>query len=478
MKTIKTTLLLLAALLTTACGGDDGDDTPAVTISLRSQSISNGAEVDAATTTVLTLTYTQKVAIASNADITLNGKQVTAASNRVTATAIDIPLALEDGNDYVVQVAAGAVVLSSDSKVQAPAVTVSFKTSSKQPIVNPNIVPTPMTTTGDAAKKLYTYLYEQYGRKTISGVMADVNWNNALAEKVKAVTGKYPAINCYDFIHIYVPDGNGWIDYSDISPVTTWAKAGGIVELMWHFNVPTSETTEIQRSGSGVTVRPSETTFKASRALVSGTWENRFFYEQLDRVAAVILQLQEAGIAAIWRPFHEAAGNMTMKNGRGSAWFWWGADGDETFRSLWTAMFYYFQQKGINNLLWTWTAQSYNGNSAAYDEDYGWYPGPGYVDIIARDLYGSNADKNAEEFGLLQARYPDKMVILGECGHSGDNQPGLISDCWSRQARWGSFMVWYEHNYNNTGTMASAAWWQDAMSSANVITRDQLPSLR
>ena len=70
--------------------------------------------------------------------------------------------------------------------------------------------------------------------------MANVNWNNSCAEKVYKLTGKYPAMNCYDFIHICFSPAN-WIDYTDITPVKDWNDAGGIVQLMWHFNVPNKE---------------------------------------------------------------------------------------------------------------------------------------------------------------------------------------------------------------------------------------------
>ncbi|MER8245226.1 glycosyl hydrolase, partial [Acinetobacter baumannii] len=75
------------------------------------------------------------------------------------------------------------------------------------------------------------------------------------AEKIFKATGKYPAMNCYDFIHIYVPKqgSNGWINYNDITPVTNWADQGGLVSLMWHFNVPKTESTVPGANGSGVT---------------------------------------------------------------------------------------------------------------------------------------------------------------------------------------------------------------------------------
>ena len=340
---------------------------------------------------------------------------------------------------------------------------------------NANIATSSVAGTTDAAKRLYRYFRNNCGKKIISSVMANVAWNHSLAEKIKKnITGKWPAMNCYDFIHICVPDGNGWIDYSDITPVTEWVDKGGIVQLMWHFNVPLSETTTIETNGSGVTCSPDKTTFKASNALVDGTWEKRYFYAQMDRVIAVILKLQEAGIAATWRPFHEAAGNATAKQQANwtKAWFWWGYDGAETYRKLWITMFQYFKQKGVNNLIWIWTTQNYNGNSANYNQDTDWYPGDAYCDMIARDLYGYTAAQNAQEFTEIQAAYPNKMVVLGECGWDSSNKTGKpqgdIVECWNAGAKWGHFMVWYDGNAGNkSDTMVSDAWWSSAMKKAN-----------
>ena len=340
---------------------------------------------------------------------------------------------------------------------------------------NANIATSSVAGTTDAAKRLYRYFRNNYGQRIISGVMADVAWNHSLAEKIKKnITGKWPAMNCYDFIHICVPDGNGWIDYSDITPVTEWVEKGGIVQLMWHFNVPVDANTAPGTNGSGVTFSPDKTTFKASNALVDGTWENQYFYAQMDRVIAVILKLQEAGIAATWRPFHEAAGNATAKQQANwtKAWFWWGYDGAETYRKLWIAMFDYFKQKGVNNLIWIWTTQNYNGNSASYNQDTDWYPGDAYCDMVARDLYGYTPAQNAQEFTEIQATYPNKMVVLGECGWDSSNQTGKpqgdIVECWNAGAKWGHFMVWCDGSAGNkSGTMVSDAWWSSAMKKEN-----------
>ena len=302
----------------------------------------------------------------------------------------------------------------------------------------------------------------------------DVNLADPSATEIFKATGKYPAMNCYDFIHIYVPKqgSNGWINYNDITPVTNWADKGGLVSLMWHFNVPKTESTVPGADGSGVTCTPTETTFKAANALTAGTWENKWFYQEMDKVVEVLQKLQDAGVVAIWRPFHEAAGNACLKSGAswGKSWFWWGYDGAETYKKLWQTMFDYFQSKGIHNLIWAWTTQNYNGDANTYNNDADWYPGDNYVDIIGRDLYGYDATKQAQEFKEIQARYPGKLVALAECGTNIDKNTATagIDEAWNAGAKWSFFMPWYG------GNMPSNSWWKAALSSKNVITRDQV----
>jgi len=475
--------------LLTACGGNDDTDkssptttppsSPTITVSLQSQSIKNGAELDAATIKELVLTYNVNVSIQNNTGITLNGSTLYGKSNGNT---INIPLGLQEGKDYTVLITEGTIVATDDRQAKAAAFTLTFKTKEAPKTEDTDkgaIATTPVIATTESAKKLYTYLLEQYGEKTISSVMADVNWNNSCAEKVHTLTGKYPAMNCYDFIHIYVPENN-WINYNNTTVVENWHNAGGIVQLMWHFNVPLSETTQVKSDGSGVTCSPDKTTFSAKNVFTDGSWEQKWFYGQMDKVVSVLLKLQEAGIAATWRPFHEAAGNATAKQQADwtKAWFWWGYEGADVYKRLWITMFEYFKQKGVNNLIWIWTTQNYNGNSSQYRQDTDWYPGDQYVDMVARDLYGYNATKNKQEFVEIKARYPHKMVVLGECGQGNGIEASRPGDFWSAGALWGHFMVWYQQKQGSTDTMCSDEWWKAAMSNEHVITREQLPNLK
>ncbi len=315
------------------------------------------------------------------------------------------------------------------------------------------------------AQALYNYLMANYGKKTLSGIMANVNWNHDEADKVGKAVGKYPALNCYDFIHILYSGAN-WINYSDITPVTEWADAGGIVCLMWHFNVP--KTQAEPGPVADVTCTPSETSFKVANVLVDGSWEQKWFDYYVDKVADVVLQLQEAGIAAIWRPFHEASGNYYSLKYKGAAWFWWGADGPATYKKVWNRLQDAFYAKGIRNLIWVWTAQDFNGDPSAYDSDQAYYPGDDRVDIVGRDIYGKDADVNLGEFISAQTAYPNKMITLSENGKDGSTEYGRMSEVWEAGAKWSWFMPWYG------ASMCSTAWWQDALNCESVITRDQV----
>lgn len=466
---------VFAALCMTACGGSDDDGQepakPQEQIALVSQSIAEGAEVDAFATTQLKLTFNKTLA-AGTGSVTLNDKAVVPVVNAFDVT---VPLTdLEEGKSYTVKLAAGAVVSNLDRTITSPAVTVSFKTKAAEPLP-----PTGSLVDGkanDKVKALFAYLSDNYGKNILSSTIADVNWNNKCAENVNKLTGKYPAINCYDFIHIYVPKNN-WIDYTDITPVKTWADAGGIVSLMWHFNVPKNESATPGTDGSGVTCSPGETTFKAANALKSGTWENKWFYAEMDKVADVILKLQNEGIAAIWRPFHEAAGNTYATGYKGGAWFWWGADGADTFKALWNAMYDHFQSKGIHNLIWVWTAQNTNNGQATSDRAF--YPGNDKVDIIARDYYGSSKSAIVTDWKELKEQYSGKMVTLGECGYGTNNgkitELPDMTDIWAAGGKYLYAMPWYGGDLkNSTNTMVSEAWWKNFMSMSNVITRDKV----
>ena len=460
MKKVAYMPLALAMLLAMpSCGEkadpvDDREQAPA-TISVSPESISaeqKGGEFS------LTVTSPSRPAATSGADwITVQDGVYNKDTYKITYT-----VKVAAYGDYGSR--SGEITISAGTLSKTVPVTQEGRIKPETPDTDISTIPVTSGAT-EEAQSLYNYLLSNYGSKMISGIMANVNWNHTEADKVGKAVGKYPALNCYDFIHILYSGAN-WINYSDIAPVKEWADAGGIVALMWHFNVPKSQAAP--GAVDGVTCTPSETSFKAANVFVDGSWEQVWFDYYVDKVADVILKLQEAGIAALWRPFHEAAGNYYALNWNGSAWFWWGADGPETYKKIWNRLQDAFYAKGVRNLIWVWTAQDYNGDPASYGSDAAYYPGDDRVDIVGRDLYGKGADANLTEFISAQTAYPNKMIALSENGKDGGTEYGLMSEVWSAGALWSWFMPWYGSN------MPGTSWWQDALNCENVITRDQV----
>ena len=334
-------------------------------------------------------------------------------------------------------------------------------------------------------KQIYQLLRDVYGKKAISCSMAEVNWNYKEAEYVKQWTGKYPAMNGYDYIHLTY----GWEPYEDLSPVKEWWDKGGLITICWHWRAPSTEAEWEAYQKDKVKDPPSfigfyapgggspVTEFSPAEAVKEGTWQNDFLMADLKKVADRMLLLQKAGIVVIWRPFHEAAGNCGIYPD-GKAWFWWGADGAESCKKLWHIMFDYFQEHGLHNLIWVWNCQI---------NDDEWYPGDEYVDIVGRDLYNYTAtpvkdnDEGAKynsaswSFEFMKTYYPHKMLTLSECGNS-----PMMTDIWDAGAKWLYAMPWYHYLYQmgQQHQWAGSDWWNNWFEMDNVITLDDMKTLR
>ncbi len=451
---IKWMFVLAASLLWTAC-----DDEVEHTITqvdapvLVSTTPENNATQVTTGDITISVTYDKNVFFASSyvdqltfTGGTLLSADVIGSSNTLTVN-VNVPT-----RETLCTLTIPEGVVTGPNDMPAPAVTVQFTTVE----LNKTLV-TPSASA--EAQRVYDYLLENYETRTLSATMAKdgVNgvtgsWNTAGADDVFAWTGEYPAINCFDYGHLYASPAN-WIDYNDISPVQNWWNAGGLVAAMWHWNVPTADPNTT--ADPELSFYAENNSFDPANALAEGTWENAVFTADLAEAAGYLKLLQEAGIPVIWRPFHEAAGG----------WFWWGKDA-ESFKALWIAMFDYFQAQGLNNLIWVWTSET---------GDSDWYPGDNYVDIVGRDLYGNAADDCVSQFNTLAGTYGNKMVALSECGYgeSTGSTVGLISEQWAAGARWSWFMPWYDAD-NATTFHADQAWWQDAMSQEFVVSREDL----
>ena len=144
-------------------------------------------------------------------------------------------------------------IVTGPNQMPAPAVSVQFSTVA--------LDKTLVAATSVKAVKLYNYLLDNFETKTLSAMMADVAWITEMSEKVYGWTGKYPAINCFDYVHLPASvAGADWINYGDITPVKDWSDKGGIVAAMWHWNVPKKVVGEASSTQiwKGETVMPGD----------------------------------------------------------------------------------------------------------------------------------------------------------------------------------------------------------------------------
>ncbi|MGN0281336.1 MAG: glycosyl hydrolase [Prevotella sp.] len=195
---------------------------------------------------VITLEFDKNIGFASAnySQITLTGGGTVtgAAVYGVSKTLSISTTGTPKGAQCTLTIPAGLV--TGPNKMPAAEIVLNFTTTPPQPIAS-----APVAAKQSKAIALYKYLKDNYGVKTLSGMMANVAWNYDEAQRVKELTGKYPAINGFDYIHLPASvSGANWINYGDITPVKQWSDMGGIVALGWHWLVPKAK---VEAGGGG-----------------------------------------------------------------------------------------------------------------------------------------------------------------------------------------------------------------------------------
>lgn len=105
--------------------------------------------------------------------------------------------------------------------------------------------------------------------------------------------------------------------------------------------------------------------------------------ERLDVIAAALKDLQDKGVAVLWRPLPEMNKNI----------YWWGTDAsnrtgttsNKLYTDLWKDMHTYLtEDKDLHNLLWVYSPGESPASTANREKDVKWaYPGDEYADIVA-----------------------------------------------------------------------------------------------
>lgn len=230
---IKWMLSLIAAFTFASCDTDVDHDIPAVDapVLVSTTPESGAAKVKTGEITI-EVKYDKNIFFATDnlSEIKFTGGELISAdvlgASNILTVKVNVP-----GRETACSLSIPEGIVTGPNQMPAPAVSVQFSTVALDKML--------VAATSAKAVKLYNYLLDNFETKTLSAMMANVAWNTEMSEKVYGWTGKYPAINCFDYVHLPASvAGADWINYGDITPVKDWSDKGGIVAAMWHWNVP------------------------------------------------------------------------------------------------------------------------------------------------------------------------------------------------------------------------------------------------
>ena len=324
-----------------------------------------------------------------------------------------------------------------------------------------SITPVDMEAT-DEARLMYKFLHDNFGKKSISGIMtgdmSSANGNITQHADVKAVAqvaGKYPALIGFDFMNATGRSaGDQWMkDYtrSSIDLAKDTYLRGGFPAFTWHWRDPSRATNEFYTD---------QTNMRITKAMNSdGSWNTsstlyKNIIRDIDAVADFFLELQAAGMACIFRPLHEASGG----------WFWWGREGAVPFRQLYRLVFdEMVNKKGVHNVIWVWNADP---------SDVEWDPGFEYYDVVSADIYNPDFDYSSNSptfYNLQKLTQGKKIIALSENGPIPDIEKEV-----DEEAIWSWWMPWYQTWNGGFVNKTSTQEWRKCMNDPRVITLEDL----
>lgn len=311
---------------------------------------------------------------------------------------------------------------------------------------------------------LFEYFKSIYGKHTLAGQM-NLTWNDSvdMLERVYEDTGKYPALQGFDFMNI---KGQGSGTGQTEEAISWWKNARGtgkkgIVTFCWHWRDPmkAEDLGEFYSNKTSYRI-PYDTERSAWK---KDTKEYDALLQDIHIIAAELKKLEDAGVPVLWRPLHEASGG----------WFWWGDSGLPAYKALWNLLFSELNNRyRLKNLIWVWNGQSKD-----------WYPGDKVVDIIGEDVYAeprtslSSADRFIEALAISEQ---PKMIALSENGVMPDPE-AMKKD----QIHWLYFMTWNDA-HKGKGISDKENFWTGEFHNRNnfkkkvyendlIITLDDLP---
>ncbi len=287
------------------------------------------------------------------------------------------------------------------------------------------------------------------GKRILSGQFSDFGNGASLRimERIHETTGHWPGLIGVDYADF--PRGSLTTKVPNQVAIHYW-KQGGLVTVMAHMYNPANP------KGGGLRDKG----VKLADLLAEGSDTHKRWMQQLDLAADGLLELKQAGVVVLWRPFHEMNGG----------WFWWGAQDFDAFIQVWRHMFHYFSDlKGLDNLLWVY-GPNHGQNTARY------YAGDSYVDIVGLDAYTDFIDPEHIR-GYKELTALPKPFGFTEYGPFGSrNPPGdydyrrFLRGIEQNFPKTCFFMSW-----NGKWSLATNQFTRDLLESPPILNREDLP---
>ena len=474
------------------------------------------------------ITFTVKVEETAVYDITTKVliKQYDWTTSKIAVNGVDVGSMLTTprncDSSYVVSASAKMKVGENKITVGNQAIGVDYITVERHPDPEFNISALPVTPNAtESAMKVKTFLRDNFLKKTISGMMisdqnfnydygnmrlippggctpadsckfsdTEVSWKGQTdIDEFYKHSGHYPAIGGFDML--FAAGGHheeGWFKgYTENNLLMTeelW-KMGGIPTYTWHWKVGKDTVFYTQdaypnngfnASGCTDTVMGTSNTntcFNYTKAFKDAkckeidetSQEYKDIVADVDIVSGYFKQLQEKGIAVVWRPLHEASGG----------WFWWGVGSAECYVQLYRLVFNRMVgTNGLKNLIWVWNINT--DPSLGYDYsalNAAWYPGDEYVDIVAVDVYNPMDDHNsgANYFNKIVSDVgTNKMIALSENGAIPD-----IDSIAEDKAYWSYWMTWSQTWSGNFLEKTTTEMWKRNLDDERIIALNDMP---
>ncbi len=186
------------------------------------------------------------------------------------------------------------------------------------------------------------------------------------------------------------------------SDLVASAQSGAVLTASWH--TPNPHT--------GAADSYNDRSWHQLGAVLQDTPEAAAFWADYDEQLAVLHAFQDAGVAVVFRPLHEANGD----------WFWWGRPTASTYKAVWREMQQRARDAGVHNVLWAYSFAASSRKGIAAPQTLL----PAKVDVAGIDSYwpstGSHRSQAPSMDGYAEVAKKVRRMAFTEIGPYADKK--------------------------------------------------------